>query len=431
MQHSFRNDNLTSQFAKLIVLLFCVIPQLSGQASTMNEPTKNINVYLNCSYCYEDFLKTEITFVNFVQDQFVADVNLLITTLTTGSSGEQFNLIFIGQKAFKGMNDTLSFTANGINSEVEKRNGLANIIKLGMVRYLVKSGNHSMLQVASINPSDSAERGIGANPSDDPWNAWVFNLRSNMEGDGQRVTKSFSINNSFSANRTTDKSKFDFRASSSYRMNKFTFDDETYKFEQRDQSVNALYVHSINSHWSAGLFGSARRSIFSNFDLMSDAYFAVEYNIFPYNQAQTKAVTFSYFLGSSYFDFTDTTIYNKTEAIYATHNFSINTTFNKEWGSISGAIYANQFVSDLKKYRYGGFLNLDVRIFRGLSLSSYFSYDAIADQINIKKQGASSEEILLQQQELSTNFSFYAYLGINYRFGSIYNNVVNPRFNSR
>lgn len=256
-------------------------------------------------------------------------------------------------------------------------------------------------------------------------------MSTNADAEGQKVSRSFSIYNSISANRTTEKSKFNINASSNYSLNKFSFDGETYKFEQRSQYVGALHVHSLNEHWSAGVFGSATRSIFGNYDLNTDAQLAVEYNIYPYKKAQTKAITISYFLGGSYFDFTDTTIYNKSEAIYSTHYLSVNASFNREWGSLSGSIYANQFLNDLKKYRYGGYVNFDVRIFKGLSVSGYLSYSTIADQVNIRKAGASDDEILLQQRELATNFSFYTYVGVNYRFGSIYNNVVNPRFGNR
>ena len=420
-------------FISVIIIainLLVVIP-VTIIAADHKDPLPNLNVYLNCNYCYQDFIRTEITFVNFVQDQFVSDVNLMITTLSTGSSGQQFNLIFTGARSMSGINDTLIYTANGINTDAEKRDELAHLIKLGLVRYLLKSGNHSMLDLASTNPADSNKIGVGANPGEDPWNAWVFNVSSNVDADGQKVSKSFSIYNSVSANRTTEKSKFNLNANSNYSINKFTFDGETYKFEQRSQYVGLLHVHSLNEHWSAGFFGSATRSIFGNYDLNTDAQLAVEYNIYPYKEAQTKSITFSYFLGGSFFDFTDSTIYNKTKAVYSTHYLSLNGYFNKAWGSLSGAIYANQFINDMKKFRYGAYVNFDIRIFKGFSVNGYLSYSTIADQINIRKAGATDDEILLQQRELATNFSFYSYVGVNYRFGSIYNNVVNPRFSNR
>ncbi len=36
--------------------------------------------------------------------------------------------------------------------------------------------------------------------------------------------------------------------------------------------------------------------------------------------------------------------------------------------------------------------------------------------------------MLLHVQQLPTGYSYYANFGITYRFGSIFNNVVNPRF---
>jgi hypothetical protein len=57
------------------------------------------------------------------------------------------------------------------------------------------------------------------------------------------------------------------------------------------------------------------------------------------------------------------------------------------------------------------------------------SYNVQRDQVNIRLNGATQEEVLLQQQELLSNYDFYAFVSLNYRFGSIYNNVVNPRFN--
>ena len=55
-------------------------------------------------------------------------------------------------------------------------------------------------------------------------------------------------------------------------------------------------------------------------------------------------------------------------------------------------------------------------------------YSRIRDQINLRKGSASPEEVLLRQRQLATGFSYFFGFGVSYRFGSIYNNVVNPRF---
>jgi len=41
---------------------------------------------------------------------------------------------------------------------------------------------------------------------------------------------------------------------------------------------------------------------------------------------------------------------------------------------------------------------------------------------------ATEEEILLEQRQLATQYDYFLSLGLRYTFGSIYSNVVNPRF---
>ena len=41
---------------------------------------------------------------------------------------------------------------------------------------------------------------------------------------------------------------------------------------------------------------------------------------------------------------------------------------------------------------------------------------------------ATQEEILLNRQELATDYSYWGSMGVSYTFGSIYNNILNPRF---
>ncbi|HKL67340.1 MAG TPA: hypothetical protein VJ877_05560, partial [Bacteroidales bacterium] len=68
------------------------------------------------------------------------------------------------------------------------------------------------------------------------------------------------------------------------------------------------------------------------------------------------------------------------------------------------------------------------RVAKGLRINLGGNYSFIHNQISLVKGGASSEEILLRRKELKTNYSYFANFGFSYTFGSIYNNVVNPRF---
>jgi hypothetical protein len=52
----------------------------------------------------------------------------------------------------------------------------------------------------------------------------------------------------------------------------------------------------------------------------------------------------------------------------------------------------------------------------------------LRDQLYLSKGGATNDEILLQRRQLSTSYSYFAGVSLSYTFGSIFNNVVNPRF---
>ena len=50
------------------------------------------------------------------------------------------------------------------------------------------------------------------------------------------------------------------------------------------------------------------------------------------------------------------------------------------------------------------------------------------DQIYLAKAGLTRQEVLLRQGQLATSYSAFLFAGLNYTFGSVLNNVVNPRF---
>ena len=50
------------------------------------------------------------------------------------------------------------------------------------------------------------------------------------------------------------------------------------------------------------------------------------------------------------------------------------------------------------------------------------------DQIYLPKGEATTEEILVRQRQLATGYQYFLNFGISYSFGSIFNNIVNPRF---
>ena len=75
-------------------------------------------------------------------------------------------------------------------------------------------------------------------------------------------------------------------------------------------------------------------------------------------------------------------------------------------------------------------MDADVRLFRGFTLNVEGSYSRVRDQIYLAAGGATDEEVLLRVRRLQTGYRYRTLVGFSYQFGSIFNDVVNPRWSS-
>ena len=65
-------------------------------------------MFLDCQWqCDQEFLKKEITFVDWMRDRADADVHVLVTSQGTGGGGSEYTLKFIGLGRFANVEQTL------------------------------------------------------------------------------------------------------------------------------------------------------------------------------------------------------------------------------------------------------------------------------------------------------------------------------------
>ncbi len=102
----------------------------------------------------------------------------------------------------------------------------------------------------------------------------------------------------------------------------------------------------------------------------------------------------------------------------------------EKWGTISTSIEGSHYFHDFSKYHVNLYAEISLRLFKGLSFDLYGGGSRIHDQLSLPKMGASYEDILLMRKQLATSYEYYFSVGLSYTFGSIYSNVVNPRFGS-
>lgn len=392
---------------------------LHGQTT---ETSSDLLIYLDCNTCDNAYLRQNISQVEFVRDRKVADVHLLFTNQRNGSGGSSEMIQFIGIGEFIGEIDTLSYSLDVNMTSDERRKKQKRYIELGLIHYLIKKGNYDDITV---------ELGKKEQLSDtikDPWNYWVFGLNLNGWANGQETRFSVNMNSSISAKRVTKENKFSLWANYNRNYQQYKYEDETVIGNQENTNVSIQEVISINNKWSYGIFADGGNSIFRNYDLYGQLGTGIEYNFFPYDESATKQVIASYSAGVRYNDYIDTTIFNKDREFLAQHRLLLAGSVKQQWGSASGSVSWNNFLHDFKLNSTSFWLNFNIRLFKGFSWRINGSFDVLHDQINLKKQDASLEDILLQQQQLGSGYSFWMSTGINYSFGSIYNSIVNPRF---
>ena len=94
----------------LLLITFYATPVFT-QTKTKDE----LKVYIDCNgYCPMQYVKTEINFIDFVPDRFLANIFIQVTSQSTGADGEEVKMFISGQENFKGKEDTLVFFRNSM-----------------------------------------------------------------------------------------------------------------------------------------------------------------------------------------------------------------------------------------------------------------------------------------------------------------------------
>lgn len=400
-------------------------PQLFAQEDELRGRAPN--VYLDCErrICDKNYIRTEITFVNYMNDRQNADIHILITRQRTGSGGYEYTLSFIGLKENKGKDATLKYYSKSTDTEEEIRQGMVNILKQGLIPYVSDTPLAEYISVSYEKTEAAAE----PTPLIDKWNHWIFSvgLRGNVELEDLSQEYNYSL--SLSANRTTENWKFRFWANAN-------FDEEHYEIDETEKIVSktdrktvySQLIKSLTGHTSAGLFVHVYSSTYDNADLFVTVGPAVEFNIFPYSEATRRELRIQYRLNFTYRDYTELTVYEKLEETLFKQSLQVILEFKETWGSAGMRLEGSNYFHDFSKNNISLDAGLSLRIVKGLSFNINGEYSRVRDQLSLPLEEASKEEILLQLKELATGYHFELRLGFNYQFGSIYNNVVNPRF---
>jgi len=378
-------------------------------------------IFIDCHQCDMNYLRKEITFVDFVRDRKSADVCIIVSIRLTGSGGREHTMEFLGRNSYIDIKNTMKYVSNPDDSDDDQRRGLARVLKIGLVPYAAKTSVGDFLDVNFEGRPATILR-------DDRWNSWVFGAGVSGSLSGESTKRFTTVNGWLSANRITRESKLRLGLSGRVSDSFFELEEETITSTVDSQSFSGLYVVSLSEHWSAGTWLSVASSSYSNIALTVNPAPAVEYNFFPYSESTRRQLRFLYRLGLSFNKYMEETIFGKMKENILGHTLSVTFEVKEPWGHISSSVSGSTFLSDFAKNRLEFYSGVSLRLVKGLALNFNGRYSRIHDQVSLPKEDASLEEILLQQKQLATNFSYGLSIGVSFTFGSIYSPVVNPRF---
>jgi len=191
-----------------------------------------------------------------------------------------------------------------------------------------------------------------------------------------------------------------------------------------------LVVKSIDNHWSLGAYLSASSSTYSNLKFSVSLAPAIEYDLFSYDESTRRQLRFLYKLGFTDVRYREETIYDKIKENLWNENLSVTLEVKEKRGSVSTSLEGSHYFHDFSKNRLVLDCELSIRLFKGLSFEVFGSGSRVHDQLSLSQGGASYEDILLTRKQLATTYQYFFSVGLSYTFGSIYSNVVNPRFGS-
>jgi len=409
------------------------------QVAARDTVDPSLEVFLEChrswGACDQRFFREEVTYVNWMRDRQDADVHIIITSLDTGGGGDEYTLEFIGRGPYAGQDRTLTYVSDANDTRDENRRGLLRTIELGLVPYLLQTAVAESLELVYAPPTEAERPGQVITPAEDPWNGWVFRVSVGGSANGESRERQYSYNGRFSGNRTTDLWRIGFYAHGSSQHAEFDVPidettDTTYIRDQDTYRTSAWAAYSLADHWSTGVRAAASAASFYNRDLVLEIGPALEYSVFPYAEASRRQLVLIYRVTGSHIQYEEETIYLKERETVLQESLELSYNATQPWGnagfSIEGSHY---FHRPADTWLYSGRIRggMSLRIVRGLDLNFHGSVGVIRDQLYIPAAGSTLDDILLQRRQLETDYEYGVHMSLSYRFGSKFNNIVNPR----
>ena len=442
----------------LLILAFFSFhaPAISQTSLDNSSPPNKLGVFIDgCERwdggCDLDYIRTEITAVDFYRDNQKADVFLLINRNRSGGGGIQYQLIFIGQQNIHaGQKDTLYVDNKQTDTDFEVRAKLTRFIKLGLAPFVAKTKAGEEIEINMKVDSGIVEDTI--QESVDPWNYWVFNVGSDANLELEELSSEINIGGDININRITDKWKISLSGRIDERLRRTIqkvprvddngdpvldedgnqiIDDVVNNFDVSEFGFSHQLVKSISPQWSYGYDIAGRQNTRLNYQFQTSFRPAVEYNFFPEALQNSKFLRVNYGVELRNNQYVEETISGFLKETRVLHSLRASLGLNKRWGSLEVGYRLRNYLDDFSSWSTGLNIRADVRVTGNLSFYVRAEGNYVKDQIYLASEDFTEQDILSGRVTLPSAYIIDTRFGFNYRFGSNLNNFVNRRFFGR
>lgn len=417
---------ITNHTKLVLLLLVCTQSfQSWGQhTNSGSNLSSEIFLFIEGEGINSAYLRKELPFVTFVREPQLSNVHILITSVDNASGGEHYRFEFMGKKAFSGKHFELMHTSRQHETEIEEREELVKVIKMGLMPFLSQTTAKNNIDF-QYNKQVTLQEEF--NGDEDPWNFWVFGIGGDVWYEEEETQKEYMLQASADFDRVTEEWRIRNDVDYQFRLRQFTDDDKIIQSSNEEADWNSSVVKSLTGRWSAGIFLGFESSNFTNLKRSFQASSAIEYNLFPWEELDRREFTIAYHTGYRRNNYFEETIYGKKMENLFYEALQINFEMIKPWGEVETRVSGSHYFHNIK------FNNLEIdseisfRLTKFLFFDIEAGFEMIHDQLYLQKGDASLEDILLEQRKLETTYEFEFEIGLDFRFGSIYNNVINNR----
>jgi len=182
-----------------ILLFFCCQSAYSQEKDSIANPRENaLDIFIDCNYsCDFQFIKNNITFVNYMRDVTDAAVYIRVAGQSTGSGGSEIKITLEGQGDYTGQQNEITYTTEAVSTSDERRNIMVRNMKAGLMPFVAQTPLFDQMDIQYTELAENIENEV----IEDKWNSWVYRASVNGWFNGQSSYQSLNTYGSLSASK--------------------------------------------------------------------------------------------------------------------------------------------------------------------------------------------------------------------------------------